>query len=100
MTDIAFWPATKLIRALRARKLGALELLEHYAARIAKYDRALNSLCVLDLEAARKAIEAAGGKFFFTLGKTKEEANFEMKFKDPDGVIFDISEKGWLGAGE
>ncbi|HYX63484.1 MAG TPA: VOC family protein [Burkholderiales bacterium] len=50
-----------------------------------------------DLEAAREAIEAAGGRFFFTLGKTKEEANFEMKFKDPDGVIFDISEKGWLG---
>ena len=50
-----------------------------------------------DLEAAREAIEAAGGRFFFTLGKTKDEANFEMKFKDPDGVIFDISEKGWLG---
>lgn len=52
---------------------------------------------VEDLEDARRAIEAAGGKFFFTLGKTKDEANFEMKFKDPDGVIFDISEKGWLG---
>jgi predicted enzyme related to lactoylglutathione lyase len=52
---------------------------------------------VEDLDAARKQIESAGGKFFFTLGKTKDEANFEMKFKDPDGVIFDISEKGWLG---
>ena len=51
-----------------------------------------------DLQAARKRIEAAGGTFFFTLGKTKEESNFEMKFKDPDGVIFDISEKGWVGA--
>jgi len=50
-----------------------------------------------DLEAARKRIEAAGGTFFFTLGDTKEEANFEMKFKDPDGVIFDISQKGWVG---
>lgn len=54
---------------------------------------------VEDLDAARSRIESAGGKFFFTLGKTKEEANFEMKFKDPDGVIFDISEKGWLGTG-
>jgi catechol 2,3-dioxygenase-like lactoylglutathione lyase family enzyme len=53
-----------------------------------------------DLEQARRRVEAAGGKFFFTLGKTKDEANFEMKFKDPDGVIFDISEKGWLGTGE
>jgi predicted enzyme related to lactoylglutathione lyase len=50
-----------------------------------------------DLEAAKKKIEAAGGKFFFTLGKSKEEANFEVKYKDPDGVIFDISEKGWTG---
>ena len=50
-----------------------------------------------DIEAAKKRIEAAGGKFFFTLGKSKEEVNFEVKYKDPDGVIFDISEKGWLG---
>jgi predicted enzyme related to lactoylglutathione lyase len=50
-----------------------------------------------DLEAAKKRVEAAGGKFFFTLGKAKEEANFEVKYKDPDGVIFDISEKGWVG---
>jgi catechol 2,3-dioxygenase-like lactoylglutathione lyase family enzyme len=50
-----------------------------------------------DLEAAKKRVEDAGGKFFFTLGKDKEEANFEVKYKDPDGVIFDISEKGWLG---
>ena len=49
-----------------------------------------------DVDVARKRIEAAGGKFFFTLGKSKDEANFEMKFKDPDGVIFDISQKGWL----
>ena len=50
-----------------------------------------------DLEEAKQRVEAAGGKFFFTLGDTKEAANFEMKFKDPEGVIFDISEKGWVG---
>lgn len=58
MTDMAFWPAVQLIRALSARKIGALELLEHYAARIEKHDRALNSLCVLDLDAARKRARA------------------------------------------
>jgi len=52
---------------------------------------------VEDLEEAKKRVEAAGGKFFFTLGKSKDEANFEVKYKDPDGVIFDISEKGWTG---
>ena len=52
---------------------------------------------VEDLEQAKQRVEAAGGKFFFTLGKSKEDANFEVKYKDPDGVIFDLSEKGWLG---
>ncbi len=52
---------------------------------------------VENLEAAQRRIEAAGGKFFFDLGKTPDDVNFERKFKDPDGVIFDISEKGWLG---
>jgi len=51
-----------------------------------------------DLEAAKQRVEQAGGKFFFTLGKSKDEANFEVKYKDPDGVIFDLSEKGWLGS--
>ncbi len=56
--DIAFWPATRLIRALRARKIGAVELLDLYAERVARHDRALNSLCVLDFGAARKRARA------------------------------------------
>jgi catechol 2,3-dioxygenase-like lactoylglutathione lyase family enzyme len=51
-----------------------------------------------DLSAAQKRIEAAGGSFFFDLGNDAEKENFERKFKDPDGIIFDISQKGWLGA--
>lgn len=53
---------------------------------------------VEDLAEAQRKIEAGGGKFFFDLGKTDEDMNFERKFKDPDGIIFDISKKGWLGA--
>jgi catechol 2,3-dioxygenase-like lactoylglutathione lyase family enzyme len=49
-----------------------------------------------DLVAAQKRIEAHGGKFFFDLGDQRQ-GNFERKFKDPDGVIFDISENGWQG---
>jgi len=51
-----------------------------------------------DMAATQKRIEAAGGTFFFDLGKDQEKENFERKFKDPDGIIFDISRKGWLGA--
>ena len=50
-----------------------------------------------DLAAAQKRIEAAGGSFFFDLGNDAEKENFERKFKDPDGVIFDISRHGWQG---
>jgi predicted enzyme related to lactoylglutathione lyase len=49
-----------------------------------------------DLAETQKRIEAAGGQFFFDLGDAEKE-NFERKFKDPDGVIFDISKKGWQG---
>ena len=50
-----------------------------------------------DLAETQKKIEAMGGKFFFDLGNDAEKENFERKFKDPDGVIFDISKKGWQG---
>lgn len=51
---------------------------------------------VEDVDAMRARIEAAGGTFFFTLGDP-QKMNFELKFKDPDGIVFDISRKGWLG---
>ena len=52
---------------------------------------------VEDLVEAQKQIEAAGGTFFFDLGNDTEKENFERKFKDPDGIIIDISQKGWSG---
>jgi predicted enzyme related to lactoylglutathione lyase len=51
---------------------------------------------VEDLAETQRRIEAAGGTFFFDLGDERH-GNFERKFKDPDGVIFDISKKGWVG---
>jgi predicted enzyme related to lactoylglutathione lyase len=52
---------------------------------------------VEDLKETQRRIEAAGGQFFFDLGNDAEKENFERKFKDPDGIIFDISRKGWVG---
>jgi predicted enzyme related to lactoylglutathione lyase len=49
-----------------------------------------------DLAETQKRIEAHGGKFFFDLGDERH-GNFERKFKDRDGVIFDISKDGWEG---
>ena len=47
-----------------------------------------------DLENQQKQIEDAGGKFFFDLGDPDDD-DFERKFRDPNGIIFDINWKGW-----
>jgi predicted enzyme related to lactoylglutathione lyase len=47
-----------------------------------------------DLKDGQAAIENAGGEFFFDLGEEGEEG-FERKFKDPNGIIFDINDTGW-----
>ena len=49
-----------------------------------------------DADAAAKKIEENGGQFFFNFGDAKK-GNFESKYKDPEGVVFDISEHGWVG---
>jgi lactoylglutathione lyase len=49
-----------------------------------------------DIKETQKKIEALGGTFFFDMGEERK-GNFERKFKDPDGVVFDISEHGWVG---
>ena len=59
MTDIAFKPATELVADIKARRIGALELLEHYLARIDKYDGAINAVVVRDFERARQRARAA-----------------------------------------
>jgi len=47
-----------------------------------------------DLAEAQRAIEAAGGQHFFDLGQEGDDG-FERKFRDPDGIIFDINTQGW-----
>jgi lactoylglutathione lyase len=47
-----------------------------------------------DFEGQQKRIEKAGGKFFFDLGDPDDD-DFERKFKDPNGIIFDLNWKGW-----
>ena len=51
-----------------------------------------------DLEGQRKEIEANGGEFFMELPAEKDTLDYEMKFRDPDNIIFDISHNGWAGA--
>jgi catechol 2,3-dioxygenase-like lactoylglutathione lyase family enzyme len=52
---------------------------------------------VEDMKEVQAQIEALGGTYAFDLGDPNG-MNFERKFLDPEGMIFDISEKGWYGA--
>ena len=48
----------------------------------------------VNLALLRHKTEAAGGNWL--MGEAKEAGAFcEIKFRDPDGVIFDINEGGW-----
>jgi amidase len=59
MSDIAFAPATKLAALIRRKKIGALELLDHYIARVEKYNPKINAIIVTDFDGARKRAKAA-----------------------------------------
>ncbi len=63
MSDIAFLPAKRLAAMIHSKKIGCLELLDHYIARIEKYDDRLNAVVVRDFDRARKrarALDRAG----------------------------------------
>jgi catechol 2,3-dioxygenase-like lactoylglutathione lyase family enzyme len=50
-----------------------------------------------NVQASRKAVEAAGAKHW--MGEPAEGGGFyEVKFRDPDGLPFDITANGWAGA--
>jgi len=50
-----------------------------------------------DLKESQARVEAAGAQYAMDFGDPSG-MNFERKFLDPEGNLFDISEKGWYGA--
>ena len=56
--DIAFSSAASLLRALRTGRIGSLELLDHFLARIERHNPAVNAIAVTRIEAARKEAKA------------------------------------------
>lgn len=51
-----------------------------------------------DLDESKATILENGGTFFKELPVDKTSLHYEMKFRDPNGIIFDISHNGWAGA--
>lgn len=48
-----------------------------------------------DLAETEKTIKEQGGTHVLTSPRDEETLDFEMKFLDPEGVLFDISKRGW-----
>lgn len=59
MVSLPFRSAKDLAGAIRKKKIGALELLELYVARMEKYNPRLNAIIATDLDGARKRARAA-----------------------------------------
>ena len=48
-----------------------------------------------DKEAAGEQVESLGGSYFMTLPDNIPGIDAETKYKDPNGLVFDISEHDW-----
>jgi len=59
MTALHHQPATRLAALIRARKIGCLELLDHYLARVDRLNPAINAIVWLDRAGARKRARQA-----------------------------------------
>ena len=53
-----------------------------------------------DVGEAERRVEEHGGVFFMDLPLGQENMYYEKKFRDPDGIIFDLSHSGWVGASD
>jgi len=69
---------------------------EEYAGKLGRQHVGVHhfGFIVEDVTATRKAIEAAGGTHW--MGEPAEGGGFyEVKYRDPDGIAFDITANGW-----
>ena len=51
-----------------------------------------------NFEKQSEKLKKSGGKYFHELSREKKSLYYEMKFRDPNGVIFDITNNRWVGA--
>jgi amidase len=59
VTDTPFWPAHRLVEAIRNRELSSRELLDRYLDRVERLNPSLNAVVTLDADGARRAADAA-----------------------------------------
>jgi amidase len=59
MSALHYQPATRLAALIRSRKIGCLELLDHYLKRVERYNGTINAIVWMDKKAARKRARLA-----------------------------------------
>jgi amidase len=59
MSELAFSSATDLAAKIRQREIGSAELLEHFIARVERFNPGLNAIVTTDLDRARELARAA-----------------------------------------
>ena len=59
MDDLAFLDATTLVRRIKAREVGCRELLDHYLARVDRYNDDINAVVCLQVDKARQRADEA-----------------------------------------
>ncbi len=59
MADLTFAAANDLVRLIKTRAISSAELLEHYLARIDKYNAPINAVIASDADGARQRAKAA-----------------------------------------
>jgi methylmalonyl-CoA/ethylmalonyl-CoA epimerase len=53
-----------------------------------------------DLDEQSRRVERSGATLFQDVPREKTTEFYEKKYRDPDGIIFDITHSGWRGATE
>jgi methylmalonyl-CoA/ethylmalonyl-CoA epimerase len=53
-----------------------------------------------DLDEQSRRVENGGATLFQDVPREKTTEFYEKKYRDPDGIIFDITHSGWKGATE
>ena len=51
-----------------------------------------------DLDQSEKAVEGAGGSYLMGREDRNPNTFYEVKFRDPDRIVFDMTPTGWRGA--
>ena len=51
-----------------------------------------------DLDASEKTVTDGGGSYLTGREDRNPNTFYEVKYRDPDGIVFDITPTGWRGA--